>query len=303
MSPEGPAHGATPEPAATAARHEPLDAAALFHTLHRHRRWFILTGAGCSTQSGIPAYRDESGAWKHKAPIQFREFVGSDALRRRYWARSFVGFERVHRALPNGAHVALARLEQLGRAQLLVTQNVDGLHQKAGSRSVIDLHGRLAEVECLACRSQYSRASVQELLLEQNPWLAHASEAFATPDGDAELDPSTCAELVVPSCPACSGVLKPAVVFFGENVPRARIEQAYQALAESDAVLVVGSSLMVFSGYRFARRAAELGKPVIVINNGVTRADALAELKLRGECGALLDAAVSQLESATGSGA
>lgn len=271
---------------------------ALSDVLGRHDRWFVLTGAGCSTQSGIPAYRDESGAWKHKAPIQFRDFVGSEALRRRYWARSFVGFERVHRALPNGAHHALARFERLGRARLLVTQNVDGLHQKAGSQSVVDLHGQLAEVECLACHARFERAALQERLLEQNPWLSRTRSAFATPDGDAEVDAGDYEELVVPSCMHCSGVLKPAVVFFGENVPKTRIELAYQALAESEALLVVGSSLMVFSGFRFARRAAELGKPVVVINNGLTRADALAALKVQGECGALLDAAVARLEQA-----
>jgi NAD-dependent SIR2 family protein deacetylase len=275
---------------------EPGGVEALSDVLERHIRWFVLTGAGCSTQSGIPAYRDESGAWKHKAPIQFRDFVGSEALRRRYWARSFVGFERLHGALPNGAHHALARFERLGRARLLVTQNVDGLHQKAGSQSVVDLHGQLAEVECLACRTRLSRAALQERLLEQNPWLAQTRSAFATPDGDAEVDAGDCEELVVPSCSLCSGVLKPAVVFFGESVPKTRIEEAYQALAESEALLVVGSSLMVFSGFRFARRAAELGKPVVVINNGLTRADPLAALKVQGECGALLDAAIARLE-------
>lgn len=270
-------------------------ASALEDTLRRHRRWFVLTGAGCSTQSGIPAYRDESGAWKHKAPIQFRDFVSSEGLRRRYWARSFVGFERVQRAQPNGAHHALARFERLGRARLLVTQNVDGLHQKAGSVGVVDLHGRLAEVECLSCRSRVSRASIQDWLSEHNPWLEGTSAAFATPDGDAELAPGAEENLRVPSCNACSGVLKPAVVFFGENVPKSRVEEAYLALADSDALLVVGSSLMVFSGYRFARRATDLGKPVVVLNNGLTRADALAALKLEGECGALLEAAVSGL--------
>jgi len=204
----------------------------------------------------------------------------------------------VRHAAPNGAHRALARFERLGRSRLLVTQNVDGLHQKAGSARVIDLHGQLAEVECLACRASSSRAAMQHRLLAHNPWLAAATPAYATPDGDAELDGESPDALVIPSCEACAGVLKPAVVFFGENVPKARIEQAYDALAESDALLVVGSSLMVFSGYRFARRAAELGKPVVVLNQGVTRADALAALKLEGECGALLDAAVTPLERA-----
>lgn len=272
------------------------DASKLSGVLGRHRRWFVLTGAGCSTLSGIPAYRDESGAWRHKAPIQFREFVHSETVRRRYWARSFVGFERVHRAEPNGAHRALVRLERLGRARLLVTQNVDGLHQKAGSVGVVDLHGQIAQVECLSCGTRLHRAGLQQRLLDENPWLASTRSSGPTPDGDAELDPAACEGLVVPSCERCGGVLKPAVVFFGENVPKSRIEDAYRALSESDALLVVGSSLMVFSGYRFAHRAAALAKPVVIINNGLTRADTLAELKLQGECGALLDAAITELE-------
>jgi NAD-dependent SIR2 family protein deacetylase len=274
------------------------DPSALTEVLARYERWFVLTGAGCSTLSGIPAYRDETGAWKHKPPIQYRDFVSSEALRRRYWARSFVGFERVHRAQPSGAHHALARLEQLGLSRLLVTQNVDGLHQKAGSTNVIDLHGQLAFVECLTCRERFERAPMQALLLERNPWLSSAVATGTTPDGDAELAPGTWEGMVVPSCDRCGGVLKPAVVFFGENVPRARIDDAYAALAAADALLVVGSSLMVFSGYRFARRAAELGKPLVVVNSGTTRADALASLKVHGECGALLHAAIERLHPA-----
>ena len=271
------------------------DPSALTEVLARHRRWFILTGAGCSTLSGIPAYRDETGAWKHKAPIQYRDFVGSEALRRRYWARSFVGFERVFRAEPNGAHHALAQLERLGRARLLVTQNVDGLHQKAGSTRVIDLHGQIAYVECLACRERFERAPMQARLRQLNPWLSSAMATGTTPDGDAELAAGTWEGMVVPACERCGGVLKPAVVFYGENVPRPRVDDAYAALAESDALLVVGSSLMVFSGYRFARRAAELGKPIVVLNHGLTRADGLAALKVQGECGAVLDVAVAEL--------
>jgi NAD-dependent SIR2 family protein deacetylase len=181
---------------------------------------------------------------------------------------------------------------------MLVTQNVDGLHQKAGSESVIELHGQLAQVECLGCRSRCSRASIQARLLRHNPWLAALTSAHATPDGDAEIDASVCAGLAIPSCEACGGVLKPAVVFFGENVPIARVERAYQALAVAEGVLVVGSSLMVFSGYRFVRRAAELGKAVVVVNQGFTRADPIATFKLEGDCGALLESAVAELEGA-----
>ncbi len=274
------------------------DVLALASQLGRYQRWFVLTGAGCSTESGIPAYRDEVGAWKHKAPIQFRDFVRSERVRQRYWGRSFVGFERVHRALPNDAHRALARFQRLGRERLLVTQNVDGLHQKAGSDGVVDLHGQLAEVECLGCRSRFPRLALQERLLAENPWLSLARSSGVTPDGDAELDFAAFPELVVPTCTECEGVLKPAVVFFGENVPVQRVSDAYEALADSQALLVVGSSLMVFSGFRFVRRAVDMGKPVVVINHGLTRADTLAALKVEGSCGVVLDAAVTRLEAA-----
>ncbi len=273
--------------------------------LSGHRRWFVLTGAGCSTESGIPAYRDETGAWRHKPPIQLHEFMGSESVRRRYWARSFVGFPRVHRALPNAAHHALAQLERQDRVRLLVTQNVDLLHQKAGSQNVIDLHGQLAWVACLGCRSLIERERVQHWLAANNPTLfAHdgapdpdqrdASGHALAPDGDAQLALDV-SGLQIPPCPSCGGLLKPNVVFFGETVPPQKVRDSYAALEEADAVLVVGSSLAVFSGYRFVRRAAELRKPIVVVNSGMTRADALAQLKLSGPCGALLDGALQLL--------
>jgi NAD-dependent SIR2 family protein deacetylase len=272
-----------------------LDAATLGQYLARHERWFILTGAGCSTESGIPAYRDENGVWKHKAPIQYDAFRNEEAVRRRYWARSFVGFERMLRAPCNAAHYALARLEQLGRVEVLATQNVDGLHQKAGSRAVIDLHGQLARVACLGCRAELERTSLQATLEAQNPELVRARPLGPAPDGDAEVDADHYRELRIPACTACGGILKPAVVFYGETVPPERVATAYAALARSDAVLVVGSSLSVFSGYRFARRAHELGKPIVVVNHGTTRADRFAALKLEGPCAALLHEAVAHL--------
>ncbi|HVZ35769.1 MAG TPA: NAD-dependent protein deacetylase, partial [Polyangiaceae bacterium] len=268
------------------------DAAALAALLGAYRRWFVLTGAGCSTDSGIPAYRDENGVWQHKAPIQYADFRSKDAVRRRYWARSFVGFERMRRARPNAAHGALAELEMAGRVEVLATQNVDGLHQLAGSQRVIDLHGQLARVACLGCRAETSRERLQAELEAQNPFLAHARELGPAPDGDAEVGAAQGNMLRVPVCSECGGVLKPAVVFFGETVPRERVARAYAALEASDAVLVVGSSLSVFSGYRFVRRAHEQGKPIIVVNRGVTRADAMAKLKISGSCGPLLSAAV-----------
>jgi NAD-dependent SIR2 family protein deacetylase len=294
-------------PASSAEQSDPTPLAReLSQRLRAHPSWFVLSGAGCSTESGIPAYRDETGAWRHKKPIQLGEFLASEQLRQRYWARSFLGFRRVQQALPNSAHHALARLEQLGRVGILVTQNVDSLHQKAGSRNVIDLHGQLAWVACLACGAQYERAQIQRWLAEQNPELlpepehSGAAPGFA-PDGDAQLEADT-TSLRVPVCPGCGGMLKPAVVFFGETVPPAKVRASYAALDAARALLVVGSSLAVFSGYRFVRRAADLGKPIIVLNRGSTRGDRFATLKLGGSCGALLAAAVELLDSSGDAG-
>jgi NAD-dependent SIR2 family protein deacetylase len=271
----------------------PRAAIELAAELGRRERWFVLTGAGVSTDSGIPAYRDALGAWQHKPPIQYAEFVGSDAVRQRYWARSFVGYERIQRARPNGAHLALARLQSLGRVPTIVTQNVDGLHQKAGSSSVIDLHGRLAHVQCLACRCSSPRAALQARLSRDNPGLESAVASAITPDGDADVDDETCKRLRVPDCSSCGGILKPAVVFFGESVPPERTASGYAALDAADAMLVVGSSLQVFSGHRFVRRAAANGKPIVVVNRGVTRADPMAHLKLEGSCAAVLEGALA----------
>jgi NAD-dependent SIR2 family protein deacetylase len=271
------------------------DVASLRQALARHERWFVLTGAGCSTESGIPAYRDENGVWKHKAPIQYDAFRAEESVRQRYWARSFVGFERMRRAPCNAAHHALAQLEQLGRVELLATQNVDGLHQKAGSRAVIDLHGQLARVTCLGCRAEVERTSLQVTLEAQNPELVRARSSGPAPDGDAELDADHYRHVRVPVCAICGGILKPAVVFYGETVPPERVSMTYAALERAAAVLIVGSSLSVFSGYRFARRAHELGKPIVVVNSGTTRADRFAALRLRGPCAALLSQAVATL--------
>ncbi|WP_321900690.1 NAD-dependent protein deacetylase [Paraburkholderia tropica] len=260
----------------------------------RHPRLFVLTGAGISTDSGIPGYRDENGAWKRSPPITLQEFLGSDSARRRYWARSMLGWPTVGLAQPNGAHRALARLETARRVGTLVTQNVDGLHQRAGSHGVIELHGSIGHVHCLACGAQYSRASIQPQLEARNPALAGA---FAEPaaDGDAHLDFDGEHAFDIPACDACGGMLKPSVVFFGENVPRERVAAASAALDEADAVLVVGSSLMVYSGYRFCAWAQQRGKPVAAINLGKTRADPLLALKVEAPCAATLDALAARL--------
>jgi NAD-dependent SIR2 family protein deacetylase len=260
--------------------------AALGAFLDEHPRLVVLTGAGCSTGSGIPDYRDTDGSWKHRRPMPFAEFVGSAAARRRYWAGSLRGWPRVRDARPNGAHVALARLEAAGRVARLVTQNVDGLHQRAGSRRAVDLHGRLDLVECLDCGACLPRDDVQALLERWNPAVA-AGLAETKPDGDSgvreDLD-----GFRVPDCRECGGVLKPAVVFFGENVPRGRVDGAMAALSRANALLVVGSSLMVYSGFRFVLAAERLGLPVAALNRGRTRADDRLRLKVEADCAPVL---------------
>lgn len=257
--------------------------AALQRFVAQHRRLFVLTGAGCSTDSGIPDYRDADGGWKRTQPVTYQAFMGDELTRKRYWARSLVGWRRFGRALPNATHHALAQLEQLDKLELLLTQNVDGLHQRAGSRNVVDMHGRLDSVRCMGCEQRSPRHALQQALLARNPEWA-ALDASDAPDGDADLDGHDFSGFDVPACPHCGGILKPDVVFFGENVPRDRVATAMQALDSADAMLVVGSSLMVFSGYRFAHAAAKAGKPIAAVNLGRTRADALLSLKVEQPC-------------------
>jgi len=256
---------------------------ALREFVHSHEKLFVLTGAGCSTGSGIPDYRDADGEWKRGRPIMLQDFIADERARQRYWARSLVGFRRMRAARPNDAHRALAALESQGRITELVTQNVDGLHQAAGSRGVIDLHGRIDVVRCLACDQRIPRELVQAELVERNPDFA-SLDALEAPDGDAALDGIDFAPFKMPSCGACGGLLKPDVVFFGERVPAERVQQAFAALEAADAMLVVGSSLMVYSGYRFAQAAAQAGKPIAALNLGRTRADELLSLKVTERC-------------------
>lgn len=246
----------------------------------------VLTGAGVSTDSGIPAYRDEEGQWKQSPPMQFRDFTGSQLSRQRYWARSMVGWQRMAQASPNAAHHALAEWERRGALRLLITQNVDGLHSAAGSERVIDLHGRLDRVVCLGCRALTARAELQARLVEKNPEFLGQS-FVARADGDVELSVDY-ERFELEACTACSGVLKPDVVFFGENVPAPRVETAMAALNGARALVIAGSSLMVFSGFRFARAASRLGVPVVVVNRGKTRADELSALRVDGNVGDVL---------------
>lgn len=273
----------------------PIPAAArLAEWLDGRRRVTVLTGAGCSAASGIPVYRDDAGCWMRKPPVQFAAFVGDAVTRARYWARSLAGWARFADAQPNAAHAALVRLEAAGRIGGIVTQNVDGLHQRAGSRAVIDLHGRLDQVQCLGCGASLPRAEFQALLEARNPEWA-ALPANMAPDGDADLENLDFAAFDVPACAHCGGVLKPAVVFFGEAVPPGRAADALARVTGADALLVVGSSLMVWSGFRLVRAAAERGIPVAVVNLGDTRADALLSLKVRARCGEILSNVAERL--------
>ena len=255
--------------------------------VRRHSRLFVLSGAGVSTASGIPDYRDEQGRWKRNPPVNGRDFVESEAVRRRYWARSMIGWPAIGQARPNLAHRALAQLEAAKTVHRLVTQNVDGLHQRAGSEQVIELHGSIAHVVCIECGAAMPRSEVQRWLEAANPAYARRCAASA-PDGDADIDPIAWDRFKAPDCPCCGGILKPDVVFFGETVPRDRVAAAMEALEQADAMLVVGSSLMVYSGYRFCEGARWLGRPIAAVNIGRTRADHLFEVKIERPCAEVL---------------
>lgn len=251
------------------------------------RRLLVVTGAGLSTSSGIPAYRDADGSWLRRDPILYPDFIASNAVRRRYWARSYFGWSLMRKAQPNAAHAALVDLERAGKLSLLVTQNVDGLHERAGSRNLVELHGRLGRVGCLDCGHVLDRDVLQRRLEDLNPdW--HPEVLGYNPDGDAELDASAYPGFRVADCGRCGGSLKPDVVFFGESVPAERTGRVRSALADSDAVLVLGSSLVVMSGYRIVREAVAAGLPVVAVNRGRTRADALLTFKLDADCGQTL---------------
>jgi NAD-dependent SIR2 family protein deacetylase len=257
--------------------------------VNQHARWAVLTGAGCSTGSGIPDYRDTAGQWKRKQPIHLPEFMATETARKRYWARSMVGWRAFAAASPNTVHTQLASFESRGRVEGLITQNVDGLHQRAGSQTVIDLHGRLDQVVCLTCANRTERADIQARLEATNgDW--HYHNARPAPDGDVDLEGANYDVFQLAHCEVCDGILKPDVVFFGENVPRERVAGAMARVENADTLLVVGSSLMVFSGYRFVRAAVAANKPVFIINQGRTRGDADATAKIEARAAEVLDA-------------
>ncbi len=252
----------------------------------------VLTGAGVSTESGIPDYRSPASLARVAArrPVQGPEFVRSARLRQRYWARAVVGWERFRQAQPGASHRALAQLEQNGTVRALITQNVDRLHHAAGSLNVTELHGALADVMCLACGVIEPRDALQARIVAANPgWVVDDATAMA-PDGDAELDDDQIAAFVVPECVACGGTLKPKVVFFGDNVPREVVERAYDEVERAKLLLVAGTSLTVFSGYRFLRRAAELRIAIAIVNRGPVRGEEHALLKLEESTGETLQA-------------
>ena len=258
-----------------------------------------LTGAGCSTESGIPDYRGPGTTARAKNPMEWKQFAASEHARKRYWARAMVGWERFSKARPSGSHHALARLESDAVLTGVITQNVDRLHHAAGSQRVVELHGALAETRCTDCGGRESRSSVQARLFAQNPTFAPA-RAELLPDGDALLADELVEGFSPPTCLFCGGVLRPDVVFFGENVARPTVDAAFAMLDAADALLVVGSSLAVFSGYRFVRKAAERGIPIAIVNRGATRGDPYATLKVDAGAGELLGALADALGASGG---
>jgi NAD-dependent SIR2 family protein deacetylase len=253
----------------------------------------VLSGAGLSTESGIPDYRGPTGRTRAASPMTFTEFVGSDAARRRYWARSHLGWRHIAAAAANRGHLAVADLERDGLLAGTITQNVDGLHQAAGSRRVVDLHGRLDRVICRGCGAVSPRGQLDARLREANlDWSPHLDAI--TPDGDAVVDAGAVEQFRVVDCDLCGGVLKPDVVFFGENVPPPRVAECYALVEQASSMLVLGSSLTVMSGYRFVRHAAKHAVPVAIVNQGATRGDPLADLTIDAPLGAVLETLVSR---------
>ena len=269
----------------------------------------ILSGAGLSTESGIPDYRGPTGLARRATPMTYQTFTGSAAARRRYWARSYLGWRHIARAVPNDGHRAVAELNRRGLLTGIITQNVDGLHQAAGpvagpamgpvmgTAAVTELHGSLHWVICLSCGQRTRRAELDRRFAAANPgWDAELGDAALRPDGDALLDERATESFLVADCSACGGVLKPDVVFFGENVPRTRVQACCALVERSSALVVLGSSLTVMSGFRYVRYAARLGRPIVIVNQGATRGDAYATAILDAPLGQALTALVADLE-------
>lgn len=265
--------------------HEQLDR---LRQLMADEPFAVLTGAGISTPSGIPDYRDSQGVRRGRQPMMYQEFLSAPESRRRYWARAMLGWPRVRQARPNVAHDTLAHLQSNRQISTLITQNVDTLHEQAGSHDVIELHGSLHRVLCLDCGQRSERDSIQQLMEAQNPYLAGV-DAVQAPDGDTLLDAAFESRFQVPQCPHCTGQrMKPDVVFFGENVAQQTAVKAMASVEKAAGLLVIGSSLMAYSAFRLCRAVVDQGKPLIAINLGKTRADDMLDVKIEGSCEQLL---------------
>jgi NAD-dependent SIR2 family protein deacetylase len=255
----------------------------------------ILSGAGLSTESGIPDYRGPTGLARRATPMTYQTFTGSATARRRYWARSYLGWRHIAQAVPNQGHLAVAELSRRGLLTGIITQNVDGLHQAAGAAGVTELHGSLHRVRCLSCGQRTSRAELDRRLAAANPGWESMTAGLINPDGDAVLEDEAAASFMLAGCSACQGVLKPDVVFFGENVPKPRAQACYTLVERASVLVVLGSSLTVMSGLRYVRHAASLERPVVIVNQGATRGDSYAAATLDAPLGRALRAVVSQL--------
>ncbi|XP_043529718.1 NAD-dependent protein deacylase Sirt4 [Frieseomelitta varia] len=266
--------------------------------INSHNNMCILTGAGISTESGIPDYRSEGVglyARSNRRPVLYRDFCNSADIRRRYWARNYVGWPRFSSIKPNSTHQILKKLEDLNKVRCVVTQNVDNLHTKAGSRKVIELHGTAFKVMCLSCNERICRYYLQEIFDKINPNMTATSQMIR-PDGDVDLSQEQVEGFQVPSCENCGGVLKPDIIFFGDNVPRQVVESVRYNIEHSDSLLILGTTLTTFSGYRIALQASHAKKPIAILNIGKTRADDLAEIKMKGRCGDVLARIYSMMD-------
>ncbi|MGB1158700.1 MAG: NAD-dependent protein deacetylase [Porticoccaceae bacterium] len=260
------------------------------------KKWLVLTGAGISAQSGVPTYRDKNGVWQRKPPVTHQQFMQDHQARQRFWSRNMVGWRFMSQAKPNHAHRALAELEKCNALDHVVTQNVDGLHQQAGSLKVTDLHGRIDRVSCMACGTSQSRKTLQNWLEQNNPDYVQLSGHLG-PDGDAEIDDLDYSNLMVPPCEKCGGILKPDAVFYGDSVPKQRLAKVEELMQEAEGLVVIGSSLTVFSGYRFCLWAQQQDKPIVILNEGQTRADPMATINYRGPCSPALQLWQQTVES------
>lgn len=275
-------------------KHNPVqnvDVLRIKHFIISSKKLLVLTGAGISTESGIPDYRSEGvGLYARSSsrPVQFQDFVKKEAVRKRYWARNYVGWPRFSSFLPNAIHSTLCDLELKYKVvSCIVTQNVDRLHTKAGSKNVIELHGSAFNVMCLGCDNTIDRHHFQTILEELNPNMKGTTNMIR-PDGDVEIPKEQEEGFVVPSCRHCGGILKPDIIFFGDNVPHTRVQAVKHEVENCDSLLVLGSSLTVFSSYRIILQAAELRKPIAIVNIGQTRGDKYANIKIDGKCGDII---------------